>query len=82
MSNSHSQAGECVTDWLKSNSARFIGEHLADVGRIIPDDLTREELAVVNIVLWSIKNEILKARYSGQVIDQALEELVQRAIRQ
>lgn len=46
---------------------------------IIPPDLTLTELSCVNWVLSRIKHEILEGRPSGQVIDQALEEVMNLA---
>lgn len=47
----------------------------------IPPDLTLMELALLNWVLSRIKHEVLSGRPSGQVIDQALEEVMNLATR-
>lgn len=44
--------------------------------QIIPDDLNLMNLALLNWVLSRIKIEILTGRPSGQVIDQALDEIM------
>ncbi|STC97738.1 hypothetical protein [Corynebacterium renale] len=46
---------------------------------LIPHDASRMELLVVNETLTRIKGKILQGNPSGQVIDQALEEVIEAA---
>lgn len=52
----------------------------SEPSRIVPGGMNRTELASVNWVLARIKEEVLKGRPSGQVLDQAIEEVMESAI--
>lgn len=54
---------------------------MSEQNEFIPSDASLMELAVVNWVLHKMKEKILMGVPSGQVIDQALKEVLDSSLR-